>query len=74
MKSWEMKVKSITKIERSKETEDIVIYKLLAKNKDDTTEIVISSAEPFIGFSAKDSIITVKLENSQLSIEDFEDV
>lgn len=70
-KEYDMKVRSITKIEREKEDSEIVRYRLMARDKDGVNEIVIVSAIPFTGISPKDGVIQVVISNSQKSIEEF---
>lgn len=69
----DMRVRSITKVERQKEDSDTVIYRLLARDKEGVNEITITSASPFAGLSAKTGLIQVILKNSQMTLEEFDD-
>ena len=71
-KEWDMRVRSITKIDKEKEDSDSTMYKLLARDSEGINEITISSASPFTGLSPRDGIIQVVLKQSQKTIEDFE--
>lgn len=71
-KKWDMRVRSITKVEREKEDMEQTTYKLMARDSDGVNEIVIVSASPFKGISPKDGVIQVELKQSQKSIDDFE--
>ena len=70
-RKWDLEIKSIDKLEREKKDVDVILYKLVAKEKDGVNSIVITSESPFKGLSAKDGVIQVELRQSQKSIEDF---
>lgn len=70
-KAWDMRVRSITKIEREKEDSDTVMYRLMARDAEGVNEITIVSAQPFKGVSARDGVIQVVIRNSQKSLDDF---
>lgn len=72
-KTYDMRVRSISKIERVKEDSDSTIYKLVARDKEGINEITITSASPFTGLSPRDGVVQVVLQNSQLSIDDFKE-
>lgn len=70
-KAWDMRVRSITKIEREKEDSDTTMYRLMARDAEGVNEITIVSAQPFKGVSARDGVIQVVIRNSQKSLDDF---
>lgn len=70
-KSYDMKVRSITRIEREKEDSEMVMYRLLARDKEGINEITVVSASPFEGISPKDGVIEVVLKTSQKPLSDF---
>ena len=72
-KTYDMRVRSITKVEREKENSETTMFRLMARDKDGVNEITIVSAKPFTGISPKDGVIQVVIQNSQLSIDDFKE-
>jgi hypothetical protein len=70
--TYDMRVRSVTKLEREKEDTDTTVYKLMARDKDGVNEVVITSARPFKGISAKDGVIQVEIKNSQTDLSQFE--
>ena len=70
-KSYDMKVRSITKVDREKEDAESVTYRLMARDADGVNEITIVSASPFKGISPKNGVIQVVIKQSQKSIDDF---
>lgn len=70
-KVYDMRVRSITKIDREKEDSDSVMYRLMARDAEGINEITIASASPFKGISAHNGIIQVVIRNSQKSLADF---
>lgn len=71
--SYDMKVRSITKVEREKEDSNTTKYRMMARDKDGVNEIVIVSGSPFRGINVSEGVIQVIVKNSQMSIEDFKD-
>ncbi len=71
-KNWDMRVRTITKVDKDKEDSNSTYYKLVARDKEGMNEITITSAEPFVGLSAKTGVIQVVLKNSQKSMKDFQ--
>lgn len=71
-KTWDMRVRSITKLDREKEDSETTIYKLMARDKDGVNECTLTCASPFKGISPKDGVIQITISNSQKSISDFE--
>ena len=72
-KTFDMKVRSITKIEREKENSETTMHRLMARDADGINEITIVSANPFIGISPKDGIIQIVIKQSQKSLNDFKE-
>ena len=73
-KTFDMKVRSITKIEREKENSETTMHRLMARDADGINEITIVSASPFVGINANGAnIIQVVLRQSQKSLEDFKE-
>ena len=70
-RNWDMRVRSITKIQREKEDSETIVYRLMARDAEGINEIIIVSAQPFKGVSAKDGVIQVVLKNSQMSLDEF---
>ena len=70
-KSWDLKVKKLQKTDSQDERADKITYSLSAETSDGLTRINILSVVPFSGVGVKD-IVTFKLANSQLTLEDFE--
>ena len=69
--TMDMRIKSISTTEISKEDGDTIVHRLVAKDKDGLNELVIKSAYPFKGLSAKTGVVQIVIKNSQLTIEDF---
>ena len=69
--TMDMRIKSITTTEVSKEDGDTIVHRLVARDKEGLNELVIKSAYPFKGLDAKTGVIQVILGNSQLTIDDF---
>lgn len=67
----DMRVKSITKIEKQKKKGETIVYKLVAKDNEGLNELRISSAYPFKGLNAETGVVQLILKNSQKSLEDF---
>ena len=70
-KSYDMKVRSITKVDREKEDAETTTYRLMARDADGVNEITIVSASPFKGISPRGGVIQVVIKQSQKSIDDF---
>ena len=68
-----MRIRTITEIKREKEDGTVITHRLVARDKEGINEITMVSAKPFKGMSAKSGIIQVVLDNSQLTIDDFEE-
>ena len=66
-----LRIKKITKQEVQKQDEEIITYKLTAKDKDGLNEMTITSAYPFKGMVAGSGIIQVTIKNSQMSLDEF---
>ena len=71
-KEYDVRVRTITKIEREKEDGSIVTHRLVARDKEGLNEIVIVSASPFKGLTAKSGVLHIVVQNSQLRIDHFE--
>jgi hypothetical protein len=70
---YDMKVRSVTKIDREKEKGEETFYRLMARDKDGINEITIVSASNFKGISPKDGVIQIVIKNSQKSLDDFKE-
>ena len=73
IREYDMVIRIITKSEKETVNGEITKYRLMARDKDGLNEIIIVSATPFSGLSAKDGVIQLVIKNSQLSIDDFKD-
>lgn len=69
-KVYDLKIRSITKVERSKEDVEMVKYKLVARDIEGVNEVTVTSASPFVGMSAKKGDIQIVLRNSQTTLLD----
>jgi hypothetical protein len=67
----DMRVRSITKIDSEGEDVEKVTYKLVATDRSGNNKVVITSDQPFPGLSARDGVIELGINNSQLTINDF---
>lgn len=71
-KQYDFKIRSITKTEREKEDLEMTKYKLVARDVDGVNELILVSASPFKGFSAKNGVINVIVRSSNKSLDEFE--
>ena len=70
-KKWDMKIRSITKIDRVKEDTELTQYRLVARDSDGVNQITIVSGSPFEGMNPKDGIIQINVTQSQKTLNDF---
>ena len=69
---FDMRIRSITRIDRQKEDSESTKYRMCARDVEGVHEIILNSATPFKGLSARDGIIQIVIQNSQKTIKDFQ--